>query len=129
MSPTILIVEDNEINRRMLKDVLIYYGYTIIEADNGLTGIEMAKEHKPDLILMDIQMPVMDGFAATSQLKNDPETREIRIVAVTAFAMDGDRERILANGADGYIAKPLDIKELPLTIKKILAGPPTTFTS
>lgn len=124
MGQTILIVEDHEKNRRLLRDVLSYYGYTIIEAENGKEGIEMARQYMPDLILMDIQMPVMDGFTATTILKSAPETKEIKIVAVTSFAMTGDKEKILDTGADGYISKPLDIKALPTLIKDILFREP-----
>jgi len=118
--PKILIVEDNEKNRRMMRDILTYHGYEIIEAENGEEAIKMAKEVNPELILMDMQMPVMDGFAATSILKNDPETRRIKIIAVTSFAMVGDKEKILQAGADDYISKPLNTRELPERVRKIL---------
>ena len=118
--PKILIVEDNEKNRRMMRDILTYHGYEIIEAENGEEGIKMAKEFKPELILMDMQMPVLDGFVATSILKNDPETRRIKIIAVTSFAMVGDKEKILQAGADDYISKPLNTRELPERVRKIL---------
>ncbi|OIO31674.1 MAG: response regulator [Nitrospirae bacterium CG02_land_8_20_14_3_00_44_33] len=118
--PKILIVEDNEKNRRMMRDILTYHGYEIIEAENGEEAIKMAKEFNPELILMDMQMPVMDGFAATSILKNDPETRRIKIIAVTSFAMVGDKEKILQAGADDYISKPLNTRELPERVRKIL---------
>jgi len=118
--PKILIVEDNEKNRRMMRDILTYHGYEIIEAENGEEAIKMAKEFNPELILMDMQMPVMDGFAATSILKNDPETRRIKIIAVTSFAMVGDKEKILQAGAGDYISKPLNTRELPERVRKIL---------
>jgi len=118
--PKILIVEDNEKNRRMMRDILTYHGYEIIEAENGEEAIKMAKEFNPELILMDMQMPVMDGFAATSILKNDPETRRIKIIAVMSFAMVGDKEKILQAGADDYISKPLNTRELPERVRKIL---------
>ena len=118
--PKILIVEDNEKNRRMMRDILTYHGYEIIEAENGEEAIKMAKEFNPELILMDMQMPVMDGFAATSILKNDPETRRIKIIAVTSFAMVGDKEKILQAGADDYISKPLNTRELPERVRKLL---------
>jgi CheY-like chemotaxis protein len=116
----ILIVEDNELNRRLIRDILKYHGYEIIEAGDGAEGIEMAKSHKPDLILMDMQMPVMDGFAATQILKKDDEMKNIKIIAVTSFAMVGDREKILGAGADDYIAKPIDTRQLPEIVKKHL---------
>ncbi len=120
MAKKILIVEDNEKNRRLMSDVLRYYGYEIIEAGNGKDGVRMVKELKPDLILMDMQMPAMNGFLAIETLKNDPETKGIKIIAVTSFAMLGDKEKILKIGADDYIAKPIDTRELPERVKKLL---------
>ena len=121
MPHKILIVEDNENSRRLVRDVLIYHGYETIEAENGEEGIRKAKEYKPDLIFMDIQMPVMNGYEATMILKNDPDTKHIKIVAVTSFAMLGDKEKILEAGADDYIAKPIDTRALPEKVKKLLS--------
>lgn len=118
----ILIAEDNDQNRLLLRDLLDYYGYAVLEAKSGAEGIEMAREELPDLILLDIQMPLMDGLTVAKVLKGDPLTSRIRIVALTAFAMQGDREMILAAGFDGYIAKPIDTRELPQIIKKELEG-------
>lgn len=120
MPKRILVVEDNEKNAKLLRDVLSYHGYEVIEAGNGEKGVNMAREHRPDLILMDMQMPVMDGFTAMSILKGDPDTRGIKIIVVTSSAMAGDRERILSAGADYYISKPIDIRELPETVKRFL---------
>jgi two-component system cell cycle response regulator DivK len=120
MNRTILIVEDNNNNRLLMSDILSYHGYTVLEAMNGIEGIEKARIYIPDLILLDIQMPVMDGLTAAKILKSDPLTRLIRLIALTSFAMSGDRERILAAGFDDYIAKPIDTREFPLTIKIIL---------
>ncbi len=119
MAGKILIVEDNKKNRLLLKDILMYYGYEVIEAVNGEEGVRLAIEHKPDLILMDIQMPVMNGFRAGEALKENPDTKHIKIVAVTSFAMKGDREKILKAGFDGYIAKPIDTKQLPEIVKEL----------
>lgn len=116
----ILVVEDNEKNRRLLKDVLEYHGYDVIEAENGEMAIEKAKERKPDLIIMDIQMPVMDGMAAAKAIRGDAETKRIPIIALTSFAMKGDRERFMEAGFDDYIAKPIDTRKLPGVIKKRL---------
>lgn len=118
MSSKILVVEDNEKNRILIRDVLEYYGYQVLEAGNGAEGTAMAKEHKPDLIIMDIQMPVMDGMSAAKIIKNDPETREIKMIALTSFAMKGDKERFMAAGFDDYIAKPIDTRMLPELVKK-----------
>lgn len=117
MSGKVLIVEDNKNNRLLIKDVLGYHGYEVIEAVNGSEGIRLAEEHMPDLILLDMQMPVMNGFAAIEKLRNNPSTKNIKIVAVTSFAMKGDKERIIASGADDYIAKPIDTRVLPDMIK------------
>ena len=114
----ILIVEDNEKNRLLIKDILLYYGYEVIEAENGKEGLEQAKKHLPDLILLDIQMPVMDGFTAIKMLKDDPATKNIKIIALTSFAMKGDRENIMEAGFDDYIAKPFDTRKLPEMVKK-----------
>jgi two-component system cell cycle response regulator DivK len=120
MTPTILIVEDNAQNRLLMVDILKVRGYEVIEAHDGAEGIELARKHKPDLILLDMQMPVMDGLEAARRLKADPETRDIKILAVTSFAMKGDRERILAAGCDEYMAKPIDTRQLPVMVRQIL---------
>ena len=116
----ILIVEDNEKNRTLVKDVLEYHGYEVIEAANGKEGIKIAKENKPDLILMDIQMPVMDGIAALNILRKDPEMKGVKIIALTSLAMKGDKEKVMEEGFDDYIAKPIDIRRLPELVKKAL---------
>jgi two-component system, cell cycle response regulator DivK len=120
MTPTILIVEDNAQNRLLMVDILKVRGYEVLEAHDGAEGIALARTHKPDLILLDMQMPVMDGLEAARLLKADPETRGIKILAVTSFAMKGDRERILAAGCDEYMAKPIDTRQLPLMVRQIL---------
>ncbi len=120
MGRRILIVEDNPQNRMLIKDVLEFHGYEIIEAADGQSGIEMAKDNKPDLILMDIQMPVMDGITAGKIIRGDPDTKNIKMIAVTSFAMLGDKERVMEAGFDHYIAKPINTRELPALIKKFL---------
>jgi CheY-like chemotaxis protein len=118
----ILVVEDNETNRLLLRDILLYHGYEVIEAEDGSEGVRLAREHMPDLILMDIYMPVMDGIAAGRMLKADARTKSIKIVALTSSAMKGDKEKILAAGFDAYMAKPIDTRELPGLIKSFLEG-------
>jgi len=118
MAKKILIVEDNEKNRLLIKDILLYHGYEVIEAENGKEGVRMAKGYLPDLILMDIQMPVMDGFTAIKMLKDDPATKNIKIIALTSFAMKGDRGSIMGAGFDDYIAKPFDTRKLPGMVKR-----------
>jgi two-component system, cell cycle response regulator DivK len=108
----ILIVEDNEKNLKLARDVLRFHGYRTVEATDGESAIAMSVEHLPALILMDIQLPGMDGLAATAQLKRDVATRSIPVIALTALAMKGDEERIRAAGCDGYIGKPMRYKDL-----------------
>jgi len=122
MPKRILIAEDDEMNRRLIKDVLMYYGYEVMEAANGDEAVKMAAKHKPDLVLMDLQMPVMNGAEAIRQLKNSPETKGIKIIAVTGFAMRGDREKTIKIGADGYMSKPIDIRRLPEAIERLFEG-------
>jgi len=108
LSPIILIVDDNETNRKLCRLLLQKNGFETIEAEDGATGIKMAKEHLPSLILMDIQMPVMDGIAAMKALRAEPETASIPVIALTSYAMKEDKEKFLAKGFDGYISKPID---------------------
>jgi signal transduction histidine kinase len=122
MSKTILYIEDNAANRVLVRQVLEDVGYTVIEATDGLSGIKIAQEARPDLILMDINIPGMDGYEATTRLKSLPELSHIPIVALTAKVMAGDRERALAAGCDGYIAKPIDVDTLPRQIAEFLGG-------
>jgi len=117
---TILIVEDNPANLKLAATVLEHAGYEVLHADNATDGIATAHRCLPDLILMDIQLPGMDGMEATRILKADPETRGIRIVALTAFAMTGDEERIIAAGCDAYIAKPFAYKDLLARVESTL---------
>jgi CheY-like chemotaxis protein len=120
MSQTVLVVEDNAQNRMLMVDILQCHGYEVLEAKDGAEGIRLARENRPALILLDMQMPVMDGIEAARILKGDPETKAIKILAVTSFAMKGDRERILSAGVDEYMAKPIDTRELPRVIKRLL---------
>ena len=114
---TILIVEDNPTNMTLAVHVLESAGYTVITAMDAEAGLALARSELPELILMDIQLPGMDGLAATAQLKGDPSTRSIPVIALTALAMKGDEERIRAAGCDGYIAKPLAYKEFLAVIR------------
>jgi len=117
----VLIVDDNDLNRILLRDILQFHGYEVIEADNGADGERMAREQLPDLVLLDIQMPVMNGYATIAALRRIPALEEIKVIAITSFAMPGDREIIIAAGFDGYIAKPLDVRALPGQIREWLA--------
>jgi len=120
MGKVILIVEDDPMNLKLIRDLLQIRGYTTLEATDGKQGVDMARAKMPDLILMDIQMPVMNGFEATSILKADPVTKSITIVALTAFAMQGDREKCMEAGFNDYITKPLDIRAFMTKIKEYL---------
>jgi len=106
----------------LLRDLLQVSGYSTIEATDGKQAVALAKSKKPDLILMDVQMPVMDGLEATRVLKADATTGNIPILALTSYAMKGDEERILQAGCDGYLAKPFDIQELLKTVAEYLSG-------
>jgi two-component system cell cycle response regulator DivK len=120
MSAKILVVEDDELNRKLIVAVLTYHGYETLEAGDGAEAVKAAIEHMPDLILIDIQMPVMDGMTAVNILKNDPRTLGIKVIALTGFAMKGDRERFMAAGFVDYIAKPISTRELPELVKRYL---------
>ena len=108
----ILIVEDNEMNRDMLSRRLERKGFTVVMAEDGKKGVEMSKSESPDLILMDLSLPVMDGWQATSTIKGDEDTTDIPIIVLTAHAMAGDREKALDAGADEYDTKPIEFKRL-----------------
>jgi len=114
----ILIVEDNEKNLKLVRDLLQVKGYRTLEAGTGELGVELARRHTPHLILMDIQLPGLDGVAALGQLKADPTTASIPVIALTAFAMHDDRQRFLAAGFDGYLVKPINIRELPAVVQE-----------
>jgi two-component system, cell cycle response regulator DivK len=116
----ILIVEDNEKNLKLVRDVLRHTGYQTIEAGTGEDGIRLAKERGPALILMDIQLPGIDGITALGQLRADPATRAIPVIAVTASAMTQDRKKILAAGFDGYQTKPIRIREFMDVVRQTL---------
>ena len=118
----ILLVEDNPVNRRLAQFLLKSQGYIVYEAATGGEALELARTHLPDLILMDLQLPGLDGFAATRILKEDAATADIPVVALTAYAMKGDREKALEAGCDGYITKPIDTKEFPFAVSRYLAS-------
>ena len=119
----VMIVEDNELNAKLFRDLLEAQGYRTLHARDGLNVLELARQHKPSLILMDIQLPEISGIEITRWLKNDAELKKIPVIAVTAFAMKGDEERIRAGGCEGYLSKPISINEFLSTIKRFLAGP------
>ena len=120
MPKKILIVEDNELNMKLFSDLLDAHGYKTCQTREGLKAIKMAKKHKPDLILMDIQLPEVSGLEVTKWIKDDKEIADIPVVAVTAFAMKGDEKRIRAGGCEAYISKPITVSSFLATIRKFL---------
>jgi two-component system, cell cycle response regulator DivK len=124
MNTQVLVVEDNAANMKLVSMLLRKAGHGVLQANNADEAIALARAHQPDLILMDIQMPGMDGLAATRILKEDESTRRIRVVALTALAMKGDEQRMIAAGCDGYIAKPIQYKSFLQEMGRLLAGSP-----
>ena len=122
MTKRVLAVEDQEDLRGILRDLLTSSGYEMLEAADGQAGVDKAKAEKPDLILMDIQMPVLDGYDATRQIKADPDLKPIPIVAVSSFAMKGDEEKARASGCDHYVTKPYSPIQLLKTVRGLLGG-------
>ena len=116
----ILIVEDNDKNRKLVRDVLRLKGYQTVEAETGEDGVRLAREHQPALVLMDIQLPGIDGIAALVQLRSDPATRAIPVIAVTASVMAHDRQKIMTAGFDGYQTKPLRVAEFLVAVRAML---------
>ena len=117
----ILVVEDQEDNRTILRDLLTHAGFTVLEAVTGEEGVRAAEAHRPDLILMDIQLPVVDGYEATRRIKARPELRAIPIVAVTSYALSGDEAEARAAGCDGYVTKPFSPRVILAKIREFLA--------
>lgn len=123
MGKTILIVEDNPLNMKMLADLLGSQGYSVLCAEDGQPGFAMAKQHRPDLILMDIQLRDCSGLDVTRWIRQEPTTKDIPVVAVTAFAMRGDGDRMLAGGCTGYVAKPISTSRFLATVRDIIGAP------
>jgi CheY-like chemotaxis protein len=116
----ILIVEDNEKNRKLVRDVLAFSGYRLAEAETGEDGVRLARELHPDLILMDIQLPGINGIVALGQIREDPAIRDTPVIAVTASAMTQDRQKIMAAGFNGYQSKPINVKEFLAAVRGML---------
>ena len=117
----VLIIEDNARNLKLARDILNHAGYETLEAENAEDGLELARDRHPGLVLMDVQLPGMDGVQALVHLRADPATADIPVIALTAFAMKADRERFMAAGFDQYMEKPLDIRELPRQVAATLS--------
>jgi two-component system cell cycle response regulator DivK len=116
----ILIVEDNEKNRKLVRDVLTFKGYRLAEAETGEDGVRLAKALRPDLVLMDIQLPGISGIAALGQIRDDPAIRDTPVIAVTASAMTQDRQKIMAAGFNGYQSKPINVKDFLAAVRAML---------
>ncbi|RED50898.1 response regulator [Aestuariispira insulae] len=121
MSKTVMIVEDNELNMKLFHDLLEARGYNILETRDGMEALKMARTEKPDLILMDIQLPEVSGLEVTKWLKEDDDLRSIPVIAVTAFAMKGDEEKIREGGCEAYIAKPISVSSFLATVEQFLS--------
>jgi len=120
MSKTVLIVEDNELNMKLFRDLLEAHGYKTLQTRNGIEALSLARDHRPDLILMDIQLPEVSGLDVTKWLKEDEDLRDIPVIAVTAFAMKGDEERIREGGCEAYISKPITVSMFLNTVRQFL---------
>jgi two-component system, cell cycle response regulator DivK len=123
MARTVLIVEDNELNMKLFHDLLEAHGYSTVATRNGVEAIELARTYRPDLILMDIQLPEVSGLEVTKWIKDDPDLHAIPVVAVTAFAMKGDEERIRQGGCEAYLSKPISVAKFMETIRRFLGTP------
>jgi two-component system cell cycle response regulator DivK len=117
MPKTVLIVEDNELNMKLFNDLLEAHGYATIQTKSGVEAVELARRHRPNLILMDIQLPEVSGLEVTQWLKDDEELRKIPIVAITAFAMKGDEEKIRQGGCEAYLSKPISVVKFLETVR------------
>ncbi|MEI8146328.1 MAG: response regulator [Alphaproteobacteria bacterium] len=122
MAKTVMIVEDNELNMKLFHDLLQANGFNTVQTRNGTDALALAREHKPDLILMDIQLPEVSGLDVTRWIKEDDTIKHIPIIAVTAFAMKGDEERIRAGGCEAYLSKPISVVKFIETIKHFLGN-------
>jgi two-component system, cell cycle response regulator DivK len=122
MKKTVLIVEDNDLNMKLFNDLLEGHGYATLKTADGIEALELARAHHPDLILMDIQLPEISGLEVTKWIKEDDKLRHIPIIAVTAFAMKGDEERIRAGGCEAYLSKPISVSKFLETVRAFL-GP------
>lgn len=117
---TVMVVEDNELNMKLFHDLLEAHGYRIVQTKDGMEVLRLAREHKPDLILMDIQLPEVSGLEVTRWIKEDAELRVIPVIAVTAFAMKGDEEKMRKGGCEAYIAKPISVASFLETVERFI---------
>ena len=120
MAKTVLIVEDNELNMKLFRDLLEAHGYQTSGTSNGIEALDLVRKLRPDLVLMDIQLPQVSGLEVTRWIKDDPELRTIPVVAVTAFAMKGDEERIREGGCEAYLSKPISVGKFIETVRRFI---------
>jgi two-component system cell cycle response regulator DivK len=120
MPKTVMIVEDNELNMKLFNDLLESRGYSVIQTRNGMEALDLARAHRPDLILMDIQLPEVSGLVVTKWLKDDEDLAHIPVIAVTAFAMKGDEERIRSGGCEAYVSKPISVSVFLDTVRRFV---------
>ena len=120
MTKTVLIVEDNELNMKLFNDLLEAHGYATVQTRNGMEAIDLARLHRPDLILMDIQLPEVSGLQVTQWIKDDEDLRHIPVIAITAFAMKGDEEKIRQGGCEAYLSKPISVVKFLETVRNYL---------
>jgi two-component system cell cycle response regulator DivK len=121
MVKTVLVVEDNELNMKLFHDLLVSQGHRVLQTGDGLAALDLARAHHPDLILMDIQLPAISGLEVTRWLKEEPALAQIPVIAVTAFAMKGDEQRIREGGCEAYVAKPISVSDFIALIARFLA--------
>ncbi|MDB5643269.1 MAG: two-component system response regulator [Hyphomicrobiales bacterium] len=122
MSKKVLIVEDNELNMKLFNDLLEAHGYATVQTRNGMEALDLARAHRPDLILMDIQLPEVSGLQVTQWIKDDPGLRHIPVIAITAFAMKGDEEKIRQGGCEAYLSKPISVVKFLETVRNFIGG-------
>lgn len=118
----VLIAEDNPVNRELLHELLETRGHSVTEACDGQQALEQIKESRPDILLLDLDMPILDGFGTVQQIRDNPDLRSLPVLAVTAYAMQGDRERVLSSGFDGYLSKPIQSRLLFEELDRLLKG-------
>jgi two-component system, cell cycle response regulator DivK len=122
MSKKVLIVEDNELNMKLFNDLLEAHGYATVQTRNGMEALDLTRQHRPDLILMDIQLPEVSGLQVTQWIKEDPTLRHIPVIAITAFAMKGDEEKIRQGGCEAYLSKPISVVKFLETVRNFIGG-------
>ncbi len=122
MPKTVLIVEDNELNMKLFNDLVETRGHRIVQTRSGIEAVDIARRHRPDLILMDIQLPEVSGLEVTQWLKDDEELRHIPVIAITAFAMKGDEEKMLQGGCEAYLSKPISVVKFLETVRAFIGG-------